>query len=108
MAQIVNMPRLGFDMAEGTLVRWVIKEGDVVTKSAVLAEIETDKATVEVEAAYDGVLFRQLVPQGTVVPINDPIAVIADPGEEVELDALLGKTGGVAEPTLKERPEVDE
>jgi pyruvate dehydrogenase E2 component (dihydrolipoamide acetyltransferase) len=108
MAQIVNMPKLGFDMAEGTLVRWVIKEGDVVTKGAVLAEIETDKATVEVEAGYDGVLFRQLVPQGTVVPINDPIAVIADPGEEVDLDALLGKPGGVAEPTVKEKPEVDE
>jgi pyruvate dehydrogenase E2 component (dihydrolipoamide acetyltransferase) len=107
MAQIINMPKLGFDMAEGTLVRWVIKEGDAVTKSAVLAEIETDKATVEVESAYDGVLFRQLVPQGTVVPINDPIAVIADPGEEVNLDTLLGKSAGVPKPAVEERPELE-
>ena len=91
MAQIVNMPKLGFDMAEGTLVRWVINEGENVTKGAVLAEIETDKATVEVESAFSGVLFRQLVNQGTVVPINDPIAVIAEPGEQVDLESLLGK-----------------
>ncbi len=108
MAQIVNMPKLGFDMAEGTLVRWVIKEGEGVTKGAVLAEIETDKATVEVEAAYDGVLFRQLVAQGTIVPINDPIAVIADPGEEVDLDALLGKPGSDVKPTVIEKLEVEE
>jgi pyruvate dehydrogenase E2 component (dihydrolipoamide acetyltransferase) len=52
MAEVVNMPKLGFDMAEGTLVRWVINEGENVSKGAVLAEIETDKATVEVESAY--------------------------------------------------------
>ena len=92
MAQIVNMPKLGFDMAEGTLVRWVVAEGENVTKGSVLAEIETDKATVEVESAYSGVLLRQLVPQGTVVPINDPIAVIGEAGEEVNLDALSGKS----------------
>jgi pyruvate dehydrogenase E2 component (dihydrolipoamide acetyltransferase) len=92
MAQIVNMPKLGFDMAEGVLVRWVVAEGETVAKGAVLAEIETDKATVEVESAYGGTLLRQLVPQGTVVPINDPIAVIGESGEEVNLDALLGRS----------------
>ena len=91
MAQIINMPKLGFDMAEGTLIRWVINEGDHVSQGAVLAEIETDKATVEVESTHDGVLLRQLVSQGTVVPINDPIAVIGEPGEEVDLDASLGR-----------------
>jgi len=91
MAEIVKMPKLGFDMAEGTLVRWVVNEGDHVIKGAVLAEIETDKATVEVETTYDGVLLRQLVPQGTIVPINDPIAVIGYPGEEVNLDAAMKK-----------------
>ena len=49
MAQTVNMPKLGFDMAEGTLVRWVANEGDQISKGTVLVEIETDKATVEVE-----------------------------------------------------------
>jgi len=87
MAQTVNMPKLGFDMAEGTLVRWVAKEGDQVSKGVVLAEIETDKATVEVESTYDGVLLRQLVPQGTIVPVNDPIAVIGEAGEEIKIGA---------------------
>jgi len=84
MADIVTMPKLGFDMAEGTLVRWVISEGEAVKKGAVLAEIETDKATVEVESNFEGILARHLVPEGEVVPVNTPIAVIAAPGEEVE------------------------
>ena len=83
MADTVTMPKLGFDMAEGTLVRWVVAEGEAVHKGAVLAEIETDKATVEVESMYDGVVLRHLVPQGTVVPVNAPIAVVGAPGESV-------------------------
>jgi pyruvate dehydrogenase E2 component (dihydrolipoamide acetyltransferase) len=86
MAEVIKMPKLGFDMAEGTLVRWVVHEGDHVSKGAVLAEIETDKATVEVESVYDGVLLRQLVTQGTVVPIKQPIALIGEPGEKVPDD----------------------
>ena len=61
MAETVTMPKLGFDMAEGTLVRWVIQEGEPVAKGAVLAEIETDKATVEVESTFDGVVASHLV-----------------------------------------------
>jgi len=91
MADIVNMPKLGFDMAEGTLVRWVVNEGEKIEKGAVLAEIETDKATVEVESNFSGVLLRQLVEQGTAVPINDPIAVIGEQGEKVNLEKILGK-----------------
>lgn len=86
MAQIVTMPKLGFDMVEGTLVRWVIREGDAVAKGAILAEIETDKATVEVESAYEGILVRHLVREGESVPVNTPIAVIAAPGEKVEVE----------------------
>lgn len=92
MAEIITMPKLGFDMAEGTLIRWVILEGESVAKGAVMAEIETDKATVEVESAYEGILTKQLVPEGEIVPVNRPIAVIAEPGEEVDLEALLGDT----------------
>ncbi|MCI0521803.1 MAG: 2-oxo acid dehydrogenase subunit E2 [Chloroflexi bacterium] len=87
MADTVIMPKLGFDMAEGALVRWVIGEGQPVAKGAVLAEIETDKATVEVESAYEGVLARHLVHQGDIVPINTPIAIIAAPGEQVSAEA---------------------
>lgn len=84
MAEIVAMPKLGFDMAEGTLVRWVIAEGQPVQKGAVLAEIETDKATVEVESSFGGVVFKHLVEQGAIVPVGKPIAVIAAEGEKVE------------------------
>jgi pyruvate dehydrogenase E2 component (dihydrolipoamide acetyltransferase) len=108
MAEIATMPKLGFDMAEGTLVRWVINEGDNVARGAVLAEIETDKATVEVESAFEGVLLRQLVQQGAVVPINDPIAVIGEAGEKVDVGALLEKQGGAEKLKEAEKPKLEE
>lgn len=89
MADIVTMPKLGFDMAEGVLVRWVVLEGEAIAKGAVLAEIETDKATVEVESMYEGIVARHLVPEGEVIPVNDPIAVISAPGEKVDFDQIL-------------------
>jgi len=108
MADVVTMPKLGFDMAEGTLVRWVIAEGEQVAKGAVLAEIETDKATVEVESNFDGVVARHLVPEGEVVPINTPIAVVGVPDEQINYDELLGETAPEKEeapPEKKERVE---
>ena len=96
MADVVIMPKLGFDMAEGTLVRWVIKEGEAVEKGAVLAEIETDKATVEVESSFGGIIARHLVAQGTVVPVNTPIAVVSQKGEAVDYQALLGESAPAA------------
>lgn len=90
MADVVDMPKLGFDMAEGTLVRWVIAEGEEVAKGAVLAEIETDKATVEVESNFSGTVLRHLVKEGTPVPVGDPIAVIGAAGEDVDVGALTG------------------
>ncbi len=83
MADIVNMPKLGFDMAEGTLVRWVKHETETVSKGEVLAEIETDKATVEVESTFNGIVHKHLVNQGDIVPVGAPIAIIAAPGEKV-------------------------
>ena len=91
MAEIVQMPKLGFDMKEGVLVRWVKTEGESVQKGEVLAEIETDKATVEVESSFSGNLYKQLVDVDAIVPIGDPIAVIADPDEKVDLNQLIGK-----------------
>ncbi len=83
MAETINMPKLGFDMAEGTLVRWLKKEGETVAKGDVLAEIETDKATVEVESSALGVVRRLLVDEGAVVPVNTPIAIIGAAEEEL-------------------------
>ena len=91
MADIVIMPKLGFDMAEGTLVRWVIAEGSPVEKGAILAEIETDKATVEVESTFAGTVRRHLVEEGAIVPVNTPIAVIGAADEPIDLQTLLGK-----------------
>lgn len=84
MAETVTMPKLGFDMAEGTLVRWVKAEGDKVNKGDVLAEIETDKATVEVESGFSGVVAKELVQPGDIVPVGSAIAIIAEPGEKVD------------------------
>ncbi|MCX7608452.1 MAG: 2-oxo acid dehydrogenase subunit E2 [Anaerolineales bacterium] len=84
MAEIIKMPKLGFDMAEGTLVRWLKKEGETVTKGEVLAEIETDKATVEVEASVSGVVRKLLVDEGAVVPVNTPIAIVGAADEVIE------------------------
>ena len=85
MAETISMPKLGFDMAEGKLVRWVKQVGEEIKKGDVLAEIETDKATVEVESSASGVVLQLIVDQGAMVPVNAPIAVIGAAGEKVEV-----------------------
>ena len=97
MAELVTMPKLGFDMAEGTLVRWVKAEGESVQKGDVIAEIETDKATVEVESSFSGVMYRHLEDEDTALPVNAPIAVIAEEGEEPseeDIDQMISEAGG--------------
>ncbi len=90
MAVILEMPKLGFDMAEGTLVRWVKGKGETVQKGEVIAEIETDKATVEVEANGSGIVYEHLIAEGETTPVGTPIAVIAAPDEKPDLTGLLG------------------
>jgi pyruvate dehydrogenase E2 component (dihydrolipoamide acetyltransferase) len=87
MAETVSMPKLGFDMAEGVLVRWVKSEGEIIAKGDILAEIETDKATVEVESPFSGVVARHLVEEKAVVPVGMAIAIVAAPGEKVDAPA---------------------
>jgi pyruvate dehydrogenase E2 component (dihydrolipoamide acetyltransferase) len=84
MADTISMPKLGFDMAEGTLVRWVKKVGESINKGDVLAEIETDKATVEVESTAGGVVRKLLVDEGAVVPVNSPIAIVGTADEVLQ------------------------
>ncbi len=80
----ILMPALSPTMTEGTLARWVKKEGDDVKAGDVIAEIETDKATMEVEAVDEGKLGKILVPEGTAgVAVNAPIAVLLEDGEDV-------------------------
>jgi pyruvate dehydrogenase E2 component (dihydrolipoamide acetyltransferase) len=84
----ILMPALSPTMEKGNLARWLKKEGDKVKSGDVLAEIETDKATMEYEAVDEGTLAKILVPEGTQdVPVNAPIAVLAGEGEDVKAAA---------------------
>src|SRR5438309_7733988 len=81
----ILMPALSPTMEKGNLAKWLKKEGEQIKSGDVIAEIETDKATMEVEAVDEGVLAKIVVPEGTAdVPVNDIIAVIAGEGEDVK------------------------
>ena len=84
MPEFVPMPKLGFDMAEGRLVRKIVQEGQPIKKGEILAEVETDKATVEVEAYTTGTVVAWLVDENQFVPIGTHMVVIAAPGEVVD------------------------
>ena len=95
MATNILMPALSPTMTEGTLARWLKKEGDRIRAGDVIAEIETDKATMEVEAVDEGILGRILVPDGTQgVKVNDPIAVLVEEGETAPAMAEAGSGAG--------------
>src|SRR5579862_4565016 len=81
----VLMPALSPTMTEGKIARWLKKEGDTVKAGQVLAEIETDKATMEVEAVDEGKLGKILIPAGTEnVQVNEPIAILLEEGESAD------------------------
>ena len=83
MSTQILMPALSPTMEEGTLAKWLVKEGDAVTSGMILAEIETDKATMEFEAVDEGTIGRILIPEGSEgVKVNTPIAVLLDEGED--------------------------
>ena len=90
MATNILMPALSPTMTEGTLARWLKKEGDAIKAGDVIAEIETDKATMEVEAVDEGVLGKILVQDGTAnVKVNEPIGVMVDAGEAIPSSAAV-------------------
>src|SRR5436189_2773285 len=97
----VLMPALSPTMEKGNLAKWLKKEGDAVKSGDVIAEIETDKATMEVEAVDEGTLGKILIPEGTAdVAVNTPIAMILGQGE----DASALTDGGGATRTHKPAP----
>ena len=106
----ILMPALSPTMEEGTLSKWLVKEGDTVSSGDLLAEIETDKATMEVEAVEEGVIAKLLVDSGAEgVKVNAPIAILLEDGEtEADLDGF--ETGGApkAENTNKSDPHPEE
>ncbi|MCH4026671.1 MAG: pyruvate dehydrogenase complex dihydrolipoamide acetyltransferase [Acetobacter fabarum] len=99
MAIEILMPALSPTMTEGKIARWLKKEGDTVSNGDVLAEIETDKATMEVEAIEDGIFGRILVPEGTEgVAVNTPIAIMVEEGEAVPDSAAPPATSAAPAP----------
>ncbi|WP_371362806.1 Dihydrolipoyllysine-residue acetyltransferase component of pyruvate dehydrogenase complex [Sporomusa rhizae] len=101
MAEFIIMPKLGFNMDEGQLVKWHKAEGDAVKKGEVAFEIQTDKTTIEVESTCDGILRKIFVEEGQTVPVIVPVAVIGDAGEDIsvmiaEAAAKLGGSTGIA------------
>jgi pyruvate dehydrogenase E2 component (dihydrolipoamide acetyltransferase) len=85
MATILEMPKLSPTMEEGRLASWHAHEGDTVDVDALLAEVETDKATMELESFFDGTLLKQFVVMGAQVPIGGPLCAIGEPGEKVDV-----------------------
>ena len=83
MAEVINMPRLSDTMEEGTLAKWFKKVGDSVKEGEILAEIETDKATMEFESFYDGVLLHIGIDEGSTAPVDSIIAIIGTEGEDI-------------------------
>ncbi len=103
MATIVIMPKQGLMMEEGTLTKWLKKEGETVIAGEPLFEMETDKLTITMDAEASGTLLKIIHPEGDVVPITQPIAVLGAPGEDIS--ALLGgEAAPVAEAAPAEAP----
>src|SRR5437016_4590556 len=93
----ILMPALSPTMDKGTLSKWLKKEGDKVKPGDVIAEIETDKATMEYEAIDEGTLAKIVVPEGTQdVPVKSLIAVLAEEGEDVKAAAAAAAKGSAA------------
>src|ERR1700692_815712 len=93
----ILMPALSPTMEKGNLAKWLKKEGDKVKSGDVIAEIETDKATMEVEAVDEGTIAKIMVPEGTQdVAVNDVIAVLASEGEDVKAAAGAGAANPTA------------
>jgi pyruvate dehydrogenase E2 component (dihydrolipoamide acetyltransferase) len=90
MANIIDMPKLSDTMAVGTLVKWLKAEGDSVKSGDMLAEVETDKATMELECFFDGTLLKIFTPAGGQVPIGAALCAVGKPGEQVEAPAAKG------------------
>jgi pyruvate dehydrogenase E2 component (dihydrolipoamide acetyltransferase) len=101
MAEVVTMPRLSDTMEEGTVAKWLKKVGDKVEEGEILAEIETDKATMEFESFYNGTLLHIGISEGDGAPVDALLAIIGDEGEDIS--ALLG---GAATPASASSDEV--
>lgn len=104
MAEPIIMPKLGFDMAEGTLINWTVQIGQAIKKGDVIAEIETDKATIEIETTVEGTVLQLLAEPGDVVAVGSPIGYVGAEGEAPPEGAAPAKAAPVAEETAPVAP----
>lgn len=104
MPKIIEMPKLSDTMTEGTLAKWIVKEGDTVTTGQAIADVETDKATMEMPCFFEGTIFKIIVKAGEKAPLNAPLAVVLEEGEEspANLDEIIAKAKAAAAPAPKE------
>ncbi|TXD39044.1 pyruvate dehydrogenase complex dihydrolipoamide acetyltransferase [Lujinxingia vulgaris] len=103
MAEVMEMLALSPTMEEGTLAEWTKAEGDSVAEGDILAEVETDKATMEMESFYSGTVLKLLAEPGQTVRVGDPLVIIGEEGEDIS--GLLSELGGGAKPAAKAKPE---
>ncbi len=109
MAEIIEMPKLSDTMTVGTLVKWLKQEGDAVKTGDMLAEVETDKATMELECFFDGVLLKIFSTAGAQVPIGAPLCAVGKPGETVETPKNLAPAAETKlPPPPEEKPKTEE
>ncbi len=99
MAKIAEMTQLSPTMAEGKIVRWIKQKGDPVSPGEIIAEVETDKAVMEMEAFETGTLLEILAPEGTLLPVGAPVAIIGKQGEDI---STLVETAKKSIPAKKE------
>src|ERR1700741_5640149 len=103
MATQVVMPKLSPTMEEGQLARWLKKEGDKVSRGEPLAEIDTDKATMEMQALANGVLRKILINEGQSAPLGQLIAVIGEPNEDIA--SILSEAPAAPKQEAQKKPE---
>ncbi len=106
MPKLIEMPKLSDTMLEGTLAKWNIKEGDKVSAGQVVADVETDKATMEMQSFFDGTIHKLLVKPGDKVPLSGPMAVVLEEDEKApaDLDDIIAKARAAAAPKAAPAP----
>jgi pyruvate dehydrogenase E2 component (dihydrolipoamide acetyltransferase) len=104
MPKIIEMPKLSDTMTEGTIAKWLVKAGDKVSTGQSVADVETDKATMEMPCFFEGTLHQIIVQAGEKAPLSAPLAVVLADGEEApaNLDEIIAKAKAAAVPVLKE------
>src|SRR5690554_2706327 len=109
MAEVIKMPKMSDTMEEGVIAAWLVKEGDEVKSGDILAEVETDKATMELESYEDGTLLYIGVKEKEAVPVDGIIAIIGEKGENIDDLIKQVKAGGdSSEDKGSEEPKSDE